>query len=75
MTAAADKFDSTFVRWTYTPYFQFVRDKDEKNIIVKCTLCAKPTDLSTLRNNVFLSNLTKHLEHCLTYIKLVTKIK
>ena len=53
MTAAADKLDSMFTRWTYAHYFQFVRDKDVKNIIVKCTLCAKPTDLSTSQNNNF----------------------
>ena len=41
-TAAADKLDSAFTRWTCAHYFQFVRDKDVKNIIVKCTLCAKP---------------------------------
>ena len=45
MTAAADKLDFTFATWTNTHYFQFVRDKDVKNIIVKCTSCAKPKDL------------------------------
>ena len=46
MTAAAES-DSTFARWAYAHYFQFVRDKDTKNLIVKCTLCVKPKDLST----------------------------
>ena len=73
MTAAADKLDSMFTRWTYAHYFQFVRDKDVKNIIVKCTLCAKPEDLATLRNSA--CNLSKHLEQCHTNIKLVTKRK
>ena len=36
MTAAADKLDSTFARWTYAHYFQFLRDKDVKKIIVTC---------------------------------------
>ena len=72
-TAAADKLDSTLARWTYAHYFQFLRDKDVKNIIATCTLCAKPKDLSTSRNNT--SNLTKHLERCHTNIKLVTKRK
>ena len=72
-TATADKLDSTLARWTYTPYFQFLRDKDVNNIIATCTLCAKPKDLSTLRNST--SNLTKHQEWCHTNIKLVTKRK
>uniref|UniRef100_A0A671WJW0 BED-type domain-containing protein n=1 Tax=Sparus aurata TaxID=8175 RepID=A0A671WJW0_SPAAU len=59
--------------WTYAHYFQFLRDKDVKNIIATCTLCVKPKDLSTSRNNT--SNLTKHLERCHTNIKLVTKRK
>ena len=73
MTAAADKLDSAFTRLIYTHYFQLVRDKDVKNIIVKCTLCAKPKDPSTLQNTT--SNLTKHLERCHTNIKLLTKGK
>ena len=73
MTAAADKLDPILARWTYAHYFQFFRDKDVKNIIVKCTLCAKPKDLSTSWNST--SNLTKHQERCDTNIKLVTKRK
>ena len=72
-TAAADKMDSAFARWTCAHYFQFVRAKDVKNIIVQCTLCAKPKDLSTSRNSTGTS--TKHLEWCHTNIKLVTKRK
>ena len=37
-----------------------VRDKDVKNIIVKCTLYAKPKDLLTSQNST--SNLMKLLE-------------
>ncbi|XP_035987101.1 uncharacterized protein LOC118560298 [Fundulus heteroclitus] len=54
--------DCTFVRWTYAHYFEFVRDKDKKNVIVKCNLCVKPKELSTSRNST--SNLKKHLERC-----------
>ena len=46
MTAAAES-DSIREMDIYAHYFQFVRDKDTKNIIVKCTLCAKPKYLST----------------------------
>ena len=42
MTAVADKLDSTFGVRSYAHYFQFVTDKDVKNIVVKCTLCVKP---------------------------------
>ena len=44
MKAAAES-DSTFARWAYAHYFQFDRDKDTNNLIVKCTLCVKPKDL------------------------------
>ena len=70
MKAAAES-DSTFARWAYAHYFQFDRDKDTNNLIVKCTLCVKPKDLSTSRNST--SNLTKHLARCHANIKLVTK--
>ena len=72
MTAAA-KLDIAFARWTCAHYFQFVREKDVKNIIVKCTLYAKPKDLCTSQNST--NNLMKHLERCHTNIKLVTKRK
>ena len=72
MTATAES-DSTFTRWSYAHYFQYIRDKDLKNIIVKCTLCSKAKDLSTSKNST--SNLTKHLVRCHSSIKLVTKRK
>ena len=37
VSASSRQLDSTLTRWTYTHYFQFLRAKDVKNIIVKCT--------------------------------------
>uniref|UniRef100_A0A8C9X4J4 BED-type domain-containing protein n=1 Tax=Sander lucioperca TaxID=283035 RepID=A0A8C9X4J4_SANLU len=62
--------DSTFARWTFSHYFQFVRDKD-KNIIVKCNLCATLRELSTSRNST--SNLKKHLDRCHANTKLTER--
>lgn len=55
--------ESTFARWTFSHYFQFIKEKD-KNIIVKCNLCvcATPRELSTSKNST--SNLKKHLDRC-----------
>ncbi len=53
--------DSTFMRWTYSHCFKFVKEK-EKNIIVKCNLCVTPRELSISRNST--SNLKKHLNWC-----------
>ena len=47
MTVAADNLGPILTRWKYGHYFQFVKDRDVKNKIVKCTLCAKLKDLST----------------------------
>lgn len=63
--------DSTFSRWAYAHYFKFVRNKDMKNIVVKCSLCAQPKELSTSRNST--SNLTKHLQRCHSHMKLARK--
>ncbi len=65
--------DSTFARWTYAHYFDFVRDKDKKNVIVKCNLCINPRELSTSRNST--SNLKKHLERCHATTPLTEKRK
>lgn len=46
--------DSTIARLTYSHYFKFVRGKD-KNVIVKCNLCATSRELSTLRNSTKVS--------------------
>uniref|UniRef100_A0A3Q3MSV0 BED-type domain-containing protein n=1 Tax=Labrus bergylta TaxID=56723 RepID=A0A3Q3MSV0_9LABR len=64
--------DSTFARWTYSHYFQFLREKD-KNIIVKCNLCASatPRELSTSKNST--SNLKKHLDQCHANTKLTER--
>uniref|UniRef100_A0A8C9Y9X4 HAT C-terminal dimerisation domain-containing protein n=1 Tax=Sander lucioperca TaxID=283035 RepID=A0A8C9Y9X4_SANLU len=62
--------DPTFARWTFSHYFQFVRDKD-KNIIVKCNLCATPRELSTSRNST--SNLKKQLDRCHANTKLTER--
>uniref|UniRef100_A0A8C9Y7A9 HAT C-terminal dimerisation domain-containing protein n=1 Tax=Sander lucioperca TaxID=283035 RepID=A0A8C9Y7A9_SANLU len=56
--------------WTFSHYFQFVRDKD-KNIIVKCNLCATPRELSTSRNST--SNLKKQLDRCHANTKLTER--
>lgn len=53
---------STFARWAFVHYFTFVRDKDKKNVLVKCNLCPNPTELSPSRNST--SNLKKHLKRC-----------
>lgn len=60
------EMDSTFARWAYSHYFQFVKEKD-KNLIVKCNLCAH-RELSTSRNST--SNLKKHLDRCHASTKL-----
>lgn len=60
--------DSTFARWAYAYYVQFVRNKDMKNIIVKCV---EPKDFSTSQNST--SNLTKHLEWCHGNVKLAKR--
>uniref|UniRef100_A0A3Q3QQ40 BED-type domain-containing protein n=1 Tax=Monopterus albus TaxID=43700 RepID=A0A3Q3QQ40_MONAL len=65
--------DSTFARWTYAHYFDFVSDKDKKNIIVKCNLCPIPRELSTSRNST--SNLKKYFELCHATTPLTEKRK
>ena len=47
-----------FGQWRYSHYFQFIARKD-KNICVKCALCAGDRCLSTSAKSV--SNLSKHL--------------
>ena len=53
----------------YPHYFEYVRDKDEMNIIVRCKLCIGKKELSTSKKST--SNAKKHLEkkHC--HVKLV----
>ena len=67
MTTDTAQPDSTFARWTFAHYFQFLKEK-EKNIIVKCNLCATPRELSTSKNST--SNLKKHLDRCHANTKL-----
>ena len=69
----SDKACTSDFYWAYAHYFQFVRDKDKKNLIVNCTLCVKPKDLSTSRNST--SNLMKGLVRGHANIKQVTKRK
>lgn len=69
MSEPAD--NCTFSRWAYAHYFNFMKNKDMRNIIVNCTLCAKPKELSTPQNST--SNLTKHLQRCHRNMKLARK--
>ena len=62
MTTDTAQPDSTFARWTFAHYFQFLKEK-EKNIIVKCNLCATPRELSTSKNST--SNNLQTLIICL----------
>lgn len=50
----AAETDSILARLTYSHYFKFVRGKD-KNVIVKCNLCATPRELPLLRNRTKVS--------------------
>ncbi len=63
------EMDSTFMRWTYSHYFQFVKEKDKN--IVKCNLCVTPRVFSTSRNST--SDLKKHLDRCHTNTKLTDR--
>ena len=47
-----------FNSWKYNRYFELVSVKDEKNINVRCTLCAGDNILSCSKNST--SNLKKH---------------
>ena len=64
--------NSTFSKWLYSHYFQFIREID-KNLTARCTLCAggRPRELSTAKNST--SNLKKHLERVHGNLKLVAK--
>ncbi|XP_041837775.1 uncharacterized protein LOC121637653 isoform X2 [Melanotaenia boesemani] len=64
--------DSTFSKWVYSHYFEYTREI-EKNITVRCTLCAggRPRELSTAKNST--SNLKKHLERVHSNHKLEAK--
>uniref|UniRef100_A0A8C1KYA6 BED-type domain-containing protein n=1 Tax=Cyprinus carpio TaxID=7962 RepID=A0A8C1KYA6_CYPCA len=56
--------------WKYKHYFEFC-DRKNKNITVKCKLCANSKELSTAVNST--SNLLKHLNRVHSTTKLVTK--
>ena len=60
--------NSTFSKWLYSHYFEFVTEMD-KNLTVRCTLCAggRPRQLSTAKNST--SNLKKHLERVHSNLK------
>ena len=49
MTAAAE-VDSTFARWTYAQYFQFVRDNDSVTrvgyVCLRMAVCVCMSDIS-----------------------------
>lgn len=53
-----DKCGGCFFKWKYKHYFEFC-DRKNKNITVKCKLCANSKELSTAVNST--SNLLKHL--------------
>lgn len=59
-----------FFKWKYRHYFDFIERKN-KNITVKCKLCAFPKELSTAFNST--SNLFKHLSRKHSTTKLVAK--
>ncbi|MGL5904364.1 MAG: hypothetical protein ACRCZO_16895, partial [Cetobacterium sp.] len=59
-----------FFKWKYRHYFDLIGRKN-KNIIVKCNLCAISNELSTAINST--SNLLKHLQRKHSTTKFVAK--
>ena len=60
MMAENDKPPAAFWQWKYRHYFDYVGEKDEKNITLRCRLCPGNKNLSC--GKISTANLKKHIE-------------